>query len=190
MINYNYKLNNDLLTIFVNDRIDSLNANSVEESLFKIINENQFKDLILDLEELNYISSAGLRIILKVKKAFSTLKIINVNNDVYEIFDMTGFSEMIDIEKQYRKLELNNAKEIGRGAKGIVYRYSDEIIVKVYKNPDSIDEIKREHELARRAFVLGVPTAISYDIVKVGDKYGSAFELLDAINITINKRKP
>ena len=50
---------------------------------------------------------------------------------------------------------------------------------------NSLKSIERERELARKAFVLGVPTAISFDIVKVGDKYGSVFELLDASSFSV-----
>ena len=46
--------------------------------------------------------------------------------------------------------------------------------------PDSLDEIHNERELARKAFVMGIPTAIPYDVVQVGDLYGSVFELLNA----------
>ena len=69
---------------------------------------------------------------------------------------------------------------IGEGANGIVYRTDPDTIVKVYKNHDALEEIHNERELARKAFVLGIPTAIPYDVVRVGEGYGSVFELLNA----------
>ena len=69
---------------------------------------------------------------------------------------------------------------IGEGANGKVYRIDPDTIVKVYKNHDALEEIHNERELARKAFVMGVPTAIPYDVVQVGDLYGSVFELLNA----------
>jgi uncharacterized protein (TIGR02172 family) len=61
-----------------------------------------------------------------------------------------------------------------------VYRIDRDNVVKTYKNADALAEIRHEREVARLALILGVPTAISYDVVRVGDSYGSVFELLNA----------
>ena len=160
-------------------RIDSTNAAEAEAELRK--NAEGFPAaLVLDAEKLDYISSAGLRVILRLKKMNSKTKIINVSTDVYEIFDMTGFTEMMDISKAYRKISVDGCEVIGEGANGKVYRIDADTIVKVYKNHDALEEIHNERELARKAFVMGVPTAIPYDVVQVGDLYGSVFELLNA----------
>ncbi len=165
--------------IKLSGRIDSANASEFEQKINDEIGSFD-GDIVLDAEELKYISSAGLRVILRVKKAHASTKIINCNSEVYEIFDMTGFVEMMEISKAYRKLSIEGCEVIGEGANGIVYRTDPDTIVKVYKNPDSLDVIHNERELARKAFVMGIPTAIPYDVVKVGDLYGSVFELLNA----------
>ncbi len=174
---------NAILTIFLQGRIDSNNAANVETEIMDIINGNDHTSLVLDMEELEYISSAGLRIILKLKKLDKTLKLINVTSEVYEIFDMTGFTEMMEIAKAYKKISIEGCEVIGQGANGKVYRINGDTIVKVYASPDCLDDIKRERALAKKAFVLGIPTAISYDIAKIGDTYGTVFELLDAQSI-------
>ena len=167
------------MTVKLTGRIDSSNAAQTETSLNEQIGD--FKgEIILDASELEYISSAGLRVVLRLKKANSDTKIINCSTDVYEIFDMTGFTEMMDISKAYRKISIEGCEVIGEGANGIVYRTDPDTIVKVYKNHDALEEIHNERELARKAFVMGIPTAIPYDVVQVGDLYGSVFELLDA----------
>ena len=160
-------------------RIDSANSSKTEE---KINNELEgFNgELVLDAQELQYISSAGLRVVLRLKKAYPSTKVINCNSEVYDIFDMTGFTEMMDISKAYRKLCVDGCEVVGEGANGIVYRTDPDTIVKVYKNPDALAEIHNERELARKAFVMGIPTAIPYDVVQVGELYGSVFELLNA----------
>lgn len=160
-------------------RIDSANANVIEE---KIKNEiNGFSgEIILDASNLEYISSAGLRVILRLKKTNPDTKIVNCSLDVYDIFDMTGFTEMMEIHKAYREISIEGCEVIGEGANGIVYRTDPDTIVKVYKDPDSLEYIHNERELARKAFVMGIPTAIPYDVVKVGNLYGSVFELLNA----------
>lgn len=170
------------VVIYVSGRIDSANATDVENALQKIREENPEGSLTMDASELEYISSAGLRVVLRTRKAEPTFEIINVSSDVYEIFEMTGFSEMMPIKKAYRKFDVEGCEVIGQGSNGKVYRIDPETIIKVYKNPDSLPEIHRERELARKAFVLGVPTAIPYDVVKVGDGYGSVFELLNAVS--------
>lgn len=167
------------MTIYLTGRIDSSNAAETEQK----INAQTGADtgeLTLDASGLEYISSAGLRVILRLKKANNTTKVVNCNSEVYEIFDMTGFTEMMEVSKAYRKLSVDGCEVIGEGANGIVYRTDPDTIVKVYKNPDSLDEIHNERELARKAFVMGIPTAIPYDVVQVGDLYGSVFELLNA----------
>ena len=166
-------------TVILYRKIDSSNIDLVEKRLNKEL-KNHKGNVIIDCDELEYISSAGLRIILKLKKDYSNIKIINCNQAVYDIFEMTGFTEIMDINKGYRKISVDGCEVIGEGAYGIVYRIDPETIVKVYKNKDSIDEIIKERERARKAFIMGVPTAISYDIVQVGDLFGSVFELLDA----------
>ena len=171
---------NGTLTIFLSGRIDSSNADAVEKEIADIRTENSYDNLILDADNLEYISSAGLRIVLRLKKAEKSFSVINANSEVYEIFDMTGFTEMIDIKKAYRRISLEGAEVIGQGANGKVYRLNDDTIVKVYLNNDSLNDIKRERELAKKAFVLGIPTAISYDIARVGDSYGTVFECLNA----------
>lgn len=136
--------------------------------------------LVLDLKELTYISSAGLRVVLRLRKLEPQLKLANVSAEVYEILDMTGFTEMMPVEKAYRSISVQGCEAIGRGANGIVYRIDKDTVVKVYQNPDCLPDVQRERELARKAFVLGIPTAIPYDVVRVGDSYGSVFELLNS----------
>ena len=177
-------IEDNALVIALNGHIDSSNAADVEKEINQLRDENTFENVYLDAENLEYISSAGLRIILRLRKNYSELKIMNVHPDVYEILDMTGFTEMIDVEKAYRSLSVYGCEEIGRGANGIVYRLDPDTIIKVYFNSDALADVHRERELARKAFILGIPTAIPYDVVRVGDTYGSVFELLNAISLS------
>ena len=171
---------NGTLTIFLEGQVDSTNAGEVEAVIDSVVAQYDPSLLTIDAEKLKYISSAGLRVILKLRKRFGDLRVFNVKPDVYEIFDMTGFTEIVTVEKAYRVYDVSGCEVIGEGANGKVYRVNTDTIVKVYKDASALDSIKRERELARTAFLLGVPTAISYDVVKVGDTYGSVFELLNA----------
>ena len=162
----------------IKGRIDSTNAAQVEQALQSQIAGQT--DLVLDAQELDYISSAGLRVILRIRKEHPELRIVNVNSEVYEILDMTGCTEMMSVEKAYRVVSIDGAEEIGHGANGTIYRIDKDNVVKVYNNPEALSDIQHEREVAKLALILGIPTAISYDVVKVGDSYGSVFELLNA----------
>ena len=171
----------ETLRIYLIGHIDSANAAQVEKEITEVRNAHpECTKMIIDASKLEYISSAGLRVILRLRKVYADLKLVNVSAEVYEVFDMTGFTEMMTVEKAYRVISTEGCEVIGQGANGKVYRIDRDTIVKVYMNPDSLPDIQRERELARHAFVLGIPTAIPYDVVRVGDGYGSVFELLNA----------
>ena len=151
----------------------------MEEAIQAQLTGKASDTVTLDAEALEYISSAGLRVILRLKKTYSDLQVINASPEVYEIFEMTGFTEMMTVKKAYRVVSVEGCEVVGEGANGKVYRIDRDNVVKVYKNADALSEIQHEREVARLALILGVPTAISYDVVRVGDSYGSVFELLD-----------
>lgn len=80
-------------------RLDTITAPVLEKS----INENapSIQNLVLDLKGLEYVSSAGLRVLLaaqKKMKMVGSMKLINVCDDVMEIFEMTGFADIFVIE--------------------------------------------------------------------------------------------
>ena len=179
-----YRTDKDILYISLDGRIDASNAADVENSINEIRKNNQGKHTVLDADTLEYISSAGLRVMLRLRKDEPGLAIINVSPEVYSVFEMTGFSEMMTVEKTYPRICIDNCEYIAKGANGAVYRYDNETIVKHYFNRDALPEIMQERENSRKAFVLGVNTAIPYGIVRIGDGYGSLTELLNATSIT------
>ena len=179
-----YRLDKDILYIAVAGRIDASNAAAAEEKIFSIKKDNPGKHVVVDADKLEYISSAGLRVILRLRKEEPKLAIINVAADVYEVFDMTGFTDMVTIEKAYKRMSVEGCEFIAKGANGAVYRYDAETILKTYFAKDALPEIKQERENARKAFVLGINTAIPYGIVRVGDGYGTVTELLNATSVT------
>ena len=183
-MNVTYRIDKDILYIAIEGRIDASNAAQAEEKIFAIKNDNPGKHTVIDADNLEYISSAGLRVILRLRKEEPKLAIINVAPDVYEVFDMTGFTDMVTVEKAYQRMSVEGCEFIAKGANGAVYRYDAETILKTYFAKDALPEIKQERENARRAFVLGINTAIPYGIVRVGDGYGTVTELLNAVSVT------
>ena len=183
-MNVTYRVDKDILYIALEGRIDASNAAKAEEMIFDIKKEQEGKHTVMDAEGLEYISSAGLRVILRLRKEEPQLAIINVAPEVYEVFDMTGFTDMVTIEKAYQRMSVEGCEFIAKGANGAVYRYDDETILKTYFAKDALPEIKQERENARKAFVLGINTAIPYGIVRVDEGYGTVTELLNAESVT------
>lgn len=179
-----YRLDGDTLYISIAGRIDASNSIEAETEIFKIREDHPGTHTVIDANSLEYISSAGLRIILRLRKEEKDISVINVSPDVYDIFSMTGFTDMINIEKALRRMSVEGCPFIAKGANGAVYRYDDETIIKTYFSPNALPEIKQERENARKAFVLGINTAIPYDIVRVGDGYGTVTELLNATSVS------
>ncbi len=82
--------------------------------------------------------------------------------------------------RKYREVSIDGCEQIGKGAKGDVYRYDDEMIIKVFDENNTYRDVEREIALSRRTFILGIPTAISFGIVSVGDRYRAMYELVDS----------
>ena len=173
------ELTDEKIRVWLSGHIDSTNAEAVKEELFGKIGDAE-GPVTVDASDLEYISSAGLRILLQLRKKHAELHITDVSPEVYEILDVTGFTQMMDVTRAYRKVSIEGCEVIGKGANGTIYRIDQDNVVKVYNNADALDDIRHEREVAKLALILGIPTAISYDIVKIGDSYGSVFELLNA----------
>ena len=92
---------NDKIVIKLEGRLDKLSSPTLEEEIKPEVEKK--KNIVFDLKDLQYISSAGLRILLatekKVKENGNTMNIINVNNDVMDILTVTGFIYILDIVK-------------------------------------------------------------------------------------------
>ena len=81
-------------------RLDTVTAPDFEKEIEACA--DTVKELVLDLKELEYTSSAGLRVFLKAQKIFNkqgSMKLNNVNEDVMEVFDITGFLDILNVEQ-------------------------------------------------------------------------------------------
>ena len=172
---------NGKLIIALSGEIDSSNAPRVEAHIRELREAHPCNSIEVDCDGLKYASSAGLRVLLRLIQQVKDTVFTNVHSELYEILDLTGFTEMTEVRKAYRVISVEGCELLGQGANGRVYRIDSDTIVKIYLNPDSLPEIQREREMARLAFVAGVPTAIPYDVVRIeSGGYGSVFELLNA----------
>ena len=168
------------LTIFLEGAIDSTTAPQAEEQIMEIYKSHAAKAVVLDAEKLSYISSSGLRVLLKLRKLEQNLELINATPEVFDILEMTGFADLFPVTQAYRTINLQDCEVLGAGGHGKVLRLNADTIVKLYYAGDSVEEIKREQDYAKKALVMGVPTAIPFDIVKCDGMYGLVFELVNA----------
>ena len=130
-------IKNNILTVFLCERIDTNNAEQIEKELFSAVDGASGADIVIDAAKLEYISSAGLRVLIKLRKRLNRkTQIINVSRDVYDIFETTGFTELFDVQKAMREVSVEGCEVIGHGFYGTVYRIDEETIVKVYNSPD------------------------------------------------------
>ena len=87
------------LTIALEGRLDTTTSPELEAEWNKV--KENVTDLVVDLEKLEYMSSAGLRVMLSMHNTMAgkgSLKVVHVNQMIQEIFDITGFSSILDIE--------------------------------------------------------------------------------------------
>ena len=92
-------INGDVATLVVSGRLDMQMAPELEKELDSVL--DGIKELTLDMSALEYVSSAGLRVILKAQKAMNiqgSMKLTGVNDTIMEVFDITGFLEILTIE--------------------------------------------------------------------------------------------
>ena len=93
------KINNDAATLIVSGRLDTQTAPELEAELDSVL--DGLKELTFDMTNLEYVSSAGLRVILKAQKAMNaqgSMKLTGVNDSIMEVFDITGFLDILTIE--------------------------------------------------------------------------------------------
>ena len=160
-------------------RIDSSNAAAFEQELTQALAGHPGATLVLDALELDYISSAGLRVLLRQRQAAGELTVRNVSPTVYEIFDVTGFTAMLKVEKAMRFLSVEGLEVLGGGVHSTVYRLDEETILKVVKDL-SLEAIRSEMQVSKQVFIHGIPTAISYDVVRTEEGYGEVYEMFHA----------
>lgn len=174
-----FEANGGTYKLFLVGELNSYNSEEKEKEIEGILNDKKVERLILDFSNLSYISSAGLRLVLKLKQKYDDVSCVETSLEVYDIFSMTGFTNIMDVKKAFKKIDIKGAEIVGDGYYSTVYRIDKDTIIKVFNRVNDPDQIERELKLAKEAFMLGIPTAISFDIVKVGDKLGVRFEMLD-----------
>ena len=159
--------------------IDSFNSKEFEEELLDFHSKNG--EVVLDASELEYMSSSGIRALIKLSRLQNNnLRIDNVNDTVFTIFYSAGLTEFFEVNRQIPEMTNENWDVAGVGASGTVYKINNDTAIKVYSEGIGFDYVNQERELARQAFICGVPTVIPDRNVKVDGKYATIFELVNS----------
>jgi uncharacterized protein (TIGR02172 family) len=178
----------DSLTVAVTGRLDT----STAPMLGRDMELEGVRHLVLDLDACHYVSSAGLRELLRARKRLAavdgTMLLTNVSRDIQDILDITGFSKLIPSQPKVRTISLEGLEFLSAGVCGECYRLDPETIVKLYKEGIGADIAEKEKQFAKAAFVLGIPTAISFDVVACGARTGVVYEMLEATLFSANIR--
>lgn len=173
--------NGGLVTLTLRGRLDTAASREASTDIDRELNRlGQIASLTCNVRELDYISSSGLRILLGLAKRFRDFRIVEAQPEVYQVLDVTGFTKIMKVEKALREMSIAGCEVIGRGGVGTVYRIDEDTIIKVFRAGTTEAEVQTEIQMAKEAFVLGMPTAISFDVVRVGTQLGLVYELLRA----------
>jgi uncharacterized protein (TIGR02172 family) len=170
----------DRLTVALTGRLDTNTAPKFGREL----QLDGVRHLVLDFDACHYVSSAGLRELLRARKQMAsvggTMLLTNVTRDIQDVLDLTGFSKLIPSQRKVRTISLEGLEFLSAGVCGECYRLDPETVVKLYNEGVGADIAEKEKEFAKAAFVLGIPTAISYDVVACGNRTGVVYEMLEA----------
>ena len=164
------------LVIQLSGKIDAQNAKETFRKVDEIRVQCPDGELVLDLGGLAYISSSGLRGLLKIRQNESKpVSLVSVQKDVVDIFGATGFTKLFVVTPAPREISVDGLEVIGKGSNGTLYR-DDEQVIKVYPEDADVSVIMREDDASKAVLLLGLPVVISYDVVKVGNCYGTVME--------------
>ncbi|MDA0214333.1 MAG: STAS domain-containing protein [Planctomycetota bacterium] len=173
---------NERMTVRLSGRLAVDTATVLEELIdHQLAN---IKELILDFGAVDYVSSVGLRAILKaqqkMKELHGSFLLKNVTKPIADLFDMTGLDRILHFERKPREISIAGLEMIAKGANGECYKVDDETVVKLYFDFVKEASALKEKELAKQAFVAGVPTPISFDVVECGNRRGIMYEMIKA----------
>ena len=191
-------------------RVTQENAGSLERELRELMQAHPDYDIDLDASQLDYISSKGLRTLLKlIRENAGRIAIRNASETVYSVLETAGVTDLISVEslfegassdntmhksdvlrraKSLRSVAADGSQIIGAGRSSVVYLLDSETLIKKYDEHVPIEKIFQEMDRARNAFIHGIPTAMPLELVRADDSYGIIFERIvpaDTVGHTI-----
>ncbi len=175
-MNIQSKYDGGQLTIAIEGRITATEAQGLQTKVMDIVDSQQgsVDRVVVDAAQMTFISSMGLRVMLMLKKKVGDMRIVGASADVYNVFSVTGFSKIITVEKALPSISVEDCQLVE--GKTDVYQLTEDTVLKLFPEGTAKEDVDKEVEMAKEVFVLGVPTAMAFDIVMVGGRYGLIYE--------------
>ncbi len=174
------RIQGDLLTLTLKGRLAADSVAAMDRPWLS----PGIRRLELDLGECEYVSSAGLRVFLKLAREAKAqgvgLALVNVLPSVEHTLEVTGLTQLFTVRPRAREISIEGLEFLSAGLCGECFRLDADTIVKLYNEGVSREIAEQEKDYAKAAFVAGIPTALSYDVVCCGSRTGVVYEMLDA----------
>lgn len=181
---YHATRNSTGLMVRISGPLDAQHGPLLVDAIDHDLRVRQELVVTLDLVDCDYVSSAGLRAVLAIHgqqtKAGGRLTVKNASDFVYRIFETTGLTRILEVARCPRSISIEGLELISAGSCGECYRIDQERIVKLYYDGVDAAVAEQEKRFAREALIMGIPTAISYDVVTCGARTGVVYELLNS----------
>ena len=170
------------IVITLNGRFDSAAAPVAQKEISDALkNFDEVESITVNMADMDYISSSGLRVIMQLKKKYQQMNVIEANAEVYNVLKLTGLTRMMPVEKKLTEIDVDGLEEIENTDKWIAYRLDDDTMVRVFPEGTPREDVEHELQFIRTSFILGMPTVMPFDMVRVGNKYGLVCELLEPV---------
>ena len=179
-MNISSKTTGDVRTLALSGRLAADTVEILDQSWF----EPGISQLVVDLAECRYVSSAGLRVFMAMARDAKShqiaLSFVNVLPEVLQVMELTGLVKLLVVSPKPREISMNGLEFLSAGVCGECFRIDAETIVKLYNEGVSREVAEQEKAFARAALIAGIPTALSYEVVACGKRTGVVYEMLDA----------
>ena len=134
--------------------------------------------VIFDCSTLAWIDMEGISVLADLRKAGKQFTLRNLNADCMVLFKVEGFDDCMEGADKLPKIDLSGCAKINEGANGIIYRLSDEVVAKTFKNePDYYDIVKRRIA-QKNALIAGVPAPFSFGYAEYNGQIVTLMELI------------
>lgn len=153
------KTTDKIIEVALPRRIESNNSLEVQKEIERVASDNGGKKLRLNAMGTEYISSAGLRVLLTLQRDEIIEEICNVSDYVYGILDVTGFLDILKVRRHQNEEDTDQENLIGKDAYGELYKKDDENVIRVYKSLNS-EEIEAGRKYSQLAMKSDISVAI------------------------------
>lgn len=134
--------------------------------------------VIFDCSTLAWIDMEGISVLADLREAGKQFTLRNLNADCMVLFKVEGFDDHMEGADKLPKIDLSGCEKINEGADGIIYRLSDELVAKTFKNePDYYDIVKRRIA-QKNALIAGVPAPFSFGYAEYDGQIATLMELI------------